>query len=667
MFPDLRSLNPPQREAVQHLHGPMLVLAGAGTGKTRVITIRMAQLIASGIAPDRILSVTFTNKAAKEMLERTRQILGGGKLKARPWISTFHALCVQILRSDIERLGYPKKFTILDRGDQESIARGTLRDIRVAEKSLKPGDMLSIISGWKSGGLGPGEAAAAAEDDKQYLAAMAYRRYQQKLKSTGSLDFDDLLLLTAELFDDHPDILDKHQQRFSHVQIDEYQDTNGIQFRLIESLVAKHKNICVVGDDDQSIYGWRGADVSHILNFGRYFPGAKIVRLEDNYRCTDHILDCANRLVRHNRGRHGKVLRASKQSPNEVRFVKYEDENLEAEKTVFEIRFYIEKKGIPARDFAILFRTNEQPRIFESELRRQNVPYTLIGSQSFFDRKEIKDLMCYLKAIDRPSDEASLLRIINVPARGIGESTSSKIVDKAVKEGRDFWSVAKEAAANGDVSKKAGAALEEFHRLLHSFTRQFDENPRRMDVLVRELIEAIHYEREIEKQYPDPQAQLMRQGFVDEFVDAVAGYLEKTADPTLTEFLDSCALNDRDEEPDKEEQAAQDAVKLMTMHSAKGLEFPRVYIVGMEENILPHKRSVDADSTQAIEEERRLCYVGVTRAQEFLTLSRAESRIKWGTRRPTVPSRFLREMRSEGVLQEEEAEHEEQEAGGTDF
>jgi DNA helicase II / ATP-dependent DNA helicase PcrA len=654
MFPDLGKLNPPQREAVRTLDGPLLVLAGAGTGKTRVITVRMAQLIASGVAPERILSVTFTNKAAKEMLERTRAILGGGKLKQRPWISTFHALCVAILRSDIERLGYPKKFTILDRGDQESIARGTLRDIRVTEKSLKPGDMLSIISGWKSAGLNPKEAADAAADDKQYLAAMAYRKYQQKLRCTGSVDFDDLLLLTAELFEEHPDVLDRHQQRFSHVQIDEYQDTNGIQFRLIESLVAKHRNICVVGDDDQSIYGWRGADVSHILNFGRYFPGAKIVRLEDNYRCTDQILDCANRLVRHNRGRHGKVLRASKQSTAEVRFLKFEDENVEAEKVVFEIRFYIQKKGIPARDFAILFRTNEQPRIFESELRRQGVPYTLIGSQSFFDRKEIKDLMCYLKAIDRPGDEASLLRIINVPPRGIGESTSSKIVDRAVKEGRDFWTVAREAAEAGDISRKAAASLEEFHRLMQSFTRRFEEQPRQMDALVRELIEAIHYDREIEKQYPDPQAQLMRQGFVDEFVDAVTGYLEKSSDPSLTEFLDSCALNDRDEEPDKEQQAAEDAVKLMTLHSAKGLEFPRVYMVGMEENILPHRRSVDADSTQAIEEERRLCYVGVTRAQEFLTLSRAESRIKWGTRRPTIPSRFLREMQSDEAIEIED-------------
>jgi len=336
-----------------------------------------------------------------------------------------------------------------------------------------------------------------------------------------------------------------------------------------------------------------------------------------------------------------------------VRFLKYEDENLEAEKIVFEIRFYIEKKAVAARDFAILFRTNEQPRIFESELRRQGLPYTLIGSQSFFDRKEIKDLMSYLKAIDRPGDDASLLRIINVPPRGIGDSTSSKIVDKAVKAGREFWAVALESAANGDVPKKAAAALGEFHRLMQRFTRKFDEQPRSMDVLVRELIEEIHYDREIEKQYPDPQAQLMRQGFVDEFVDAVAGYLRRRLIPTLTEFLDSCALNGIDDEPDKDEQAAENAVKLMTLHSAKGLEFPRVYMVGMEENILPHKRSVDADTSQAIEEERRLCYVGVTRAQEFLTLSRAESRLKWGNRRPTVPSRFLREMQTEAALEAE--------------
>jgi DNA helicase-2/ATP-dependent DNA helicase PcrA len=646
MTPEIRSLNPGQREAVQTLHGPLLVLAGAGTGKTRVITLRIGELIRSGVAPDKILSVTFTNKAAKEMLERTRAVLGGGRTKTRPWISTFHALCVALLRQDISRLGYPQKFTILDRGDQESIARGVLRDIRVTEKSLRPGDLLSIISGWKSSAMNPSQAAEAAEDDQRYLASMAYRRYQTTLKARGAVDFDDLLLLSAELFEEHPDVLDRHQQRFTHVQIDEYQDTNGIQFRLIEALVRKHRNLCVVGDDDQSIYGWRGADVQHILGFGRHFPEAKIVRLEENYRCTDDILLHANRLVTHNRGRHRKVLRASKKSSDKVRFLDYPDEQLEAEKVVFEIRFHIQQKGVSAGDFAILFRTNEQPRLFESELRRQGVPYTLIGSQSFFDRKEIKDLMCYLKVIDRPDDEASLLRIINVPPRGIGASSSTKILERAVKEGRPFWTVAAEAARSGEIPKKAAAALEEFHSLITSFARDFQDRPQHLADLLRKMIDAIHYDREIEKQYPDPQHQLARQAVIDEFVDTAAGYLEKTANPTLTEFLDSCALNDRDEEPDKEQQAAENAVKLMTLHSAKGLEFPRVYMVGMEENLLPHKRAVADESEKAIEEERRLCYVGVTRARDFLTLTRAASRIKWGARRPSTPSRFLDEMKN---------------------
>jgi len=301
----LSILNSAQRDAVTTLSGPLLVLAGAGTGKTRVITYRMAELIRTGVRPERILSVTFTNKAAKEMLERTRHLLGtGGKGQQRPWISTFHSLCVDVLRTDIEVLGYPTKFTILDRGDQESIARSVLRDIRVTESSLRPGDLLSIISKWKSIGIRPDKAGDAAEDDKEFLAVAAYRKYQSRLKSTGGVDFDDLLLLTNELFTKHPDVLQRHQERFDHIQVDEYQDTNGTQFELIEALVQEHNNICVVGDDDQSIYGWRGAEVKHILGFANYFPGAKVVRLEENYRCTDQILNAANELVRHNRERH---------------------------------------------------------------------------------------------------------------------------------------------------------------------------------------------------------------------------------------------------------------------------------------------------------------------------------------------------------------------------
>ena len=656
----LAGLNDVQRAAVTTLSGPMLVLAGAGTGKTRVITFRMVELIRSGIPADQILSVTFTNKAAREMQERTRESIGR-KLKSHPVISTFHSLCVRVLREEIEQLGYPSRFRIVDRGDQESVARSVLRDIRVTEKSLRPGDLLGTISRWKSSAVGPAAAADASDNDLHFLAAMGYRRYQERLRATGAVDFDDLLLLTDRLFTEFPDVLSRWQRRFQHVQIDEYQDTNGIQFRLIAALVAEHENLCVVGDDDQAIYGWRGAEVRHILGFHTHFPEARTFRLEDNYRCTDEILELANRLVRHNRGRHEKTLRAHKSATEPVRTIEYPDEQLEAEKVVQEIRFLIQQKGVDARDIAILFRTNEQPRQFEAELRRREVPYILIGSQSFYDRKEIRDLLAYLKVIAHPTDEASLLRIINVPARGIGTKTVEKVHERAVREGQFFWDGVDMSKRDGDVPEKAVAALRDFRQLLSSFRRRFDESPHQMDVLLRELIDTIRYESEIEKQYKDPQQQLLRTAQLDEFVDSLSEYVERTANPTLADYLSSLALEGRDEEPDKEQQAAENAVKLMTLHCAKGLEFPRVYMVGMEEGLLPHKRSVDG-TEENIEEERRLAYVGVTRAKDVLTLTRAATRRKFGKRRPSLPSRFLFEMFDEAyapevVIDESEVEN----------
>jgi DNA helicase-2/ATP-dependent DNA helicase PcrA len=645
MSSHLNHLNAAQREAVQTLSGPVLVLAGAGTGKTRVITARIGELIRSGIAPERILSVTFTNKAAKEMAERTRAVLGGNSRK-RPWISTFHSLCVDVLRQDINQLGYPKKFAILDRGDQEAIARQVLRDIRVTEKQIKPGDLISIVGRWKSAGVAPGDARDVARDDKEFLGAMGYRKYQDRLKASGSVDFDDILLLTGKLFEDFPDVLDRHQQRFSHVQIDEYQDTNGIQFELVQALVRKHKNLLVVGDDDQSIYGFRGAEVKHILSFGRHFPGAKTIRLEENYRCTDEILALANRLVAHNRDRHKKVLRANKPAKVGVRFLEYPDEQTEAEMVVREIRFHVTQKNVAQKDFAILFRTNEQPRLFESELRRVGLRYVLVGSQSFFDRKETKDLLAYLKVLSRPRDEQSLLRIINTPSRGIGDATVEKIMTRAVKSGKPFWDTVPEAVQAGEVSAKIEKALIEFHDLLLDFGRRFDETPRKMDAHLRDLITAIEYEGEIEKQYKDPNMQMARTAVLDDLVNSLTQYVARAGDPQLNEFISSLALDGIEEEPDKDKQAAEDAIKLMTLHSAKGLEFPRVYMVGMEEGILPHKRSVEGSDSD-IAEERRLCYVGITRAQDQLTLTRAAARKKWGKVHPSPPSRFLFEMKKD--------------------
>lgn len=650
---DLSKLNPAQREAVETLHGPLLVLAGAGTGKTRVITFRMVQLLKAGVSPERILSVTFTNKAAKEMAERTQSLLGA-KSKKKPWISTFHALCVNLLREDIGHLGYPLRFTILDRGDQESMARKVLRDIRVTEKSLKPGDLLSLISRWKSAGLSPERAAMIAEDDMESLGSMAYRKYQQGLKSTGSVDFDDLLLLTEELFRKFPEVLEKHQQRFSHVQIDEYQDTNALQFRIIESLVRPHQNLCVVGDDDQSIYGWRGAEVRHILGFAHQFPGTKVIRLEENYRCTDRIITLANQLVSHNRDRHKKVLRANKPAREEVRFIEYPDEQLEAEKVVAEIRFLHQKKFIPLVEFAILFRTNEQPRLFESELRRQQIPYVLMGSQSFYDRKEIKDLLCYLKVIARPDDEQALLRIINTPARGISNAACEKLLARAVRTGVSIWHVAREAAEEKEITAKAYEALQKLHAQFAHWRRQFEEQPQKLADLVHSLIDNIGYDREIERQYKDELQQAQRKAVLQDYVNSIAEYAEKSHRPSLHDYLSSIALERRDEEPDKEAMSKTDAVKLMTLHSAKGLEFPRVYMVGMEEGLLPHKRTIDGTESE-IAEERRLAYVGVTRAQESLTLTRAASRRKWGKPRPATASRFIREMR-QGTREEDESD-----------
>ncbi|GDY09544.1 MAG: AAA family ATPase [Planctomycetota bacterium] len=652
---DLSKLNAAQRDAVSTLSGPLLVLAGAGTGKTRVITFRIANLIRSGIDPERILSVTFTNKAAKEMQERALTLLSGPsgcKPKRKPWISTFHSFCVRVLRQDIESLGYPKNFTIYDRGDQESAARRALRDLRIGEKQMRPGDLVNRISQWKSQGVLATEASEFVEHDGDVVAAMGYKKYQSILKSSGSVDFDDLLLLTNRLFEEHPDVLEKHQRRFDHVQIDEYQDTNGSQFDLIEALVRPHLNLCVVGDDDQSIYGWRGADIAHILGFPTVFPGTKVVRLQENYRCTEQIIDLANSLVKHNRNRHDKQLIASRTLPGSVRYREYENEELEAETVVREIDFNLRHERAKADDFAILFRTNEQPRVFEVQLRRFKVPYVLLGERSFFDNKEVRDLLAYLRVISQPLDEQSLLRIINTPARNIGDTSVEKILSRAVQQKVRFFEAVPELREAKDLTPKTADAVESFATLLTDFRRRFDESPKHMAETFHSLLETIDYDLEIQRQYKEPEQQLGRQNTVEQLIDTVKDYVANTDEPTLSGFLDNITLSDRDSESDKDEQLKQRGVRLMTIHAAKGLEFNRVYLVGLEEGLLPHRRSVEAqDATpQGIDEERRLCYVGVTRAKDSLTLTRAQFRKKWGKLRESIPSRFLNEMFDESIV-----------------
>jgi len=632
-------LNPAQLDAVTTLSGPMLVLAGAGTGKTRVVTYRIARLIRNRVRPGRILAVTFTNKAAGEMRQRATELIGK-RLKDEPEISTFHSLCVRILRRNIQHLGYPTAFAIYDRGDQESVARSALREIKVSDGMLRSGDLINFIGRWKTASVRPPQAAAMAETDKEHLAAAAYRRYQNALKAAGALDFDDLLLCTEDLFRRFAAVRKAEAGRFDHLLVDEYQDTNGSQYRIVKALAGKHRNLCVVGDDDQSIYGWRGAEVTHILSFKNDWPEAKVVRLEVNYRSTRQILDWANRLIAFNRLRHDKVLRAVKtgESP---RILQLKDEDEEAETVVGEIALRIKTKRRKPRDFAILCRTNEQPRSFEMELRQRQIPYVLLGGMSFYDRKEVRDVLAYLKLLVNPRDEVSLLRIINVPPRGIGQASVQRLIDEAVGRGKPVWDVLPRAGKLGSLPPRAVEAVGEFREMVDRYRKQAKQaSPKK---IVSGLIREIGYRDELARLYTNTNDQEARWAAVEELVNAVGSYCSRASEPTLAGFVQDVTLFGDDDDKEKESLLKRNAVVLMTLHAAKGLEFPEVYMVGMEEGLLPHRRSV-ADAGAAIDEERRLCYVGVTRAERRLTLTLALSRRKWGKARPTDPSRFLYEL-----------------------
>ena len=635
----MMDLNPAQLEAVMTPSGPLLVLAGAGTGKTRVVTFRIAELIRRGTRPERILGVTFTNKAADEMRERVVSRLGKS-LKAKPEISTFHSLCVRILRRNARLLGYPTSFAIYDRGDQESVARSVLREIRVSDSLLRPADLLQMIGRWKNASLGPEQAASVAQTDREHLAAVAYRRYQQALKTTGAFDFDDLLLATEQLFERFPEARRAEAARFDHLLIDEYQDTNASQYRIVKALAAGHRNLCVVGDDDQSIYGWRGAEVAHILRFGKDWPDAKIVRLETNYRSTSEILGWANRLIAFNTLRHPKMLRATAQG--EVpRVLPFPNEQAEAKAIVEEIQQRIRGGKRHPRDFAILFRTNEQPRAFEEELRRAKVPYVLVGGMSFFDRKEVRDVLAYARLVVNPRDEVSLLRIINTPPRGIGQSAVAALLERAVTLGKSLWETLADAPSEHRLSPSAVKAIGQFREMIARYhARAADPSPL---PLLCALIEEIRYREEIGRRYNDASERQSRLASVEEVVNALGSYCQRAEQPSLAGFLHELTLNEIDGSQDKEAKLQRDAVALMTLHAAKGLEFPEVYMVGMEEGLLPHQRSLEVGGA-AIDEERRLCYVGVTRAKRRLTLTLASTRQRWGKARPTIPSRFLYEL-----------------------
>ena len=640
---NLEGLNRPQHDAVTTLSGPLLVLAGAGTGKTRVITFRIARLIQAGTLPHRILAVTFTNKAAREMRERAQKLLGRRKKGDKPpEISTFHSLCVRVLRRHARLLGYPEAFSIYDRGDQEMLARNALRDVRVGHETLKPADLLGYIGNWKSQGVRADAAFDAAAKDKDQLAAMAYGKYQASLKATGAMDFDDLLLCTEELFTKHAEARYAEASRFDHLLIDEYQDTNGLQYRIVKALADRHRNLCVVGDDDQSIYGWRGAEVTHILSFQKDWPDAKVVRLEDNYRSKAPILELANTLIAHNSTRHKKVLRPSRDGGIPPKIVRFDNETAEAEEVVRDIRMRLDVTDGPrtaASDLAILFRTNEQPRAFELELRRAKVPYVLVGGMSFYDRKEVRDVLSYLRVIANPNDEVSMLRIINVPSRGIGAGTIEALLERAVSAGKPLWQVLPDSL--GDIPTVAAQRIAEFCQLITQNRGRLGQQP--LAEMMKELLATVDYKSELTRAYKTPADVEARWNTVEELINSAALYTERAENPSLLGFLEESTLADRDDYGDDKKE--RHALTLMTLHSAKGLEFPHVYLIGMEEGLLPHQRSIlDGKS---IEEERRLCYVGVTRAQDTLVLSFCRERMKWGKPRPSIPSRFLMEMRGE--------------------
>jgi DNA helicase-2/ATP-dependent DNA helicase PcrA len=634
-------LNPAQQQAVDTLSGPLLVLAGAGTGKTRVVTHRIANLIRHGTPPSKILAVTFTRKAANEMAQRAGQLLGK-RLQEKPEISTIHALCMNILRRQIHHLGYPKQFAIYDRGDQESLARAALREIQVPNTAMRPGDLLSVISRWKSASLRPPQAAGVASNDLEHLAAIAYRRYQDALRAAGAVDFDDLLLCTEELFTNFPKVLEEEAARYRHLLVDEYQDTNGSQYRILKGLAEGHRNFCVVGDDDQSIYGWRGAQVQHILRFNRDWPDARVVRLEDNYRSTGAILQFANQLIAFNRERHPKVLRAASGDGERPRILACADDAAEAQLPGLEIHQAVTEGTAKYRDFALLFRTNEQTQPFESEFRKLRVPYVVIGGTSFFERKEVRDLLAYLKLLCRPHDEPALRRIINTPPRGIGDQTAKTLSAISVAEHRPLWTVYEEAAAGKHgLNQQAHDAVSDFVRLIEHFRMRAQRGS--LSALLSDLIEMIKYEQEVDRTSKTPEERQARWNSVQQVVNALADYEESSKKPSLADFLDEVALDPKDMPGDKNKKLQRDAVVLMTLHSAKGLEFPYVYMVAMEEGTLPHRRSL-ADFERDVDEERRLCYVGITRAQKRLTLTFAKQRRKRGKMVPTEPSRFLYEM-----------------------
>ena len=631
----LEGLNPQQKEAVLHTEGPLLVLAGAGSGKTRVITHRIAYLIQEkGVAPWSILSLTFTNKAAREMRDRIEALIGARVLDI--WSGTFHSCCVRILRREIERIGFNRDFVIYDTGDQETLIKDCLQRLGYNDRNFPPKQVLAYIGRAKDELISP-EAYSinAAYDFRMRKISDIYTLYQKKLKANNALDFDDILLHTLNIFDKNPDVLAYYQDKFKYILVDEYQDTNTAQYMLVSMLAKKHRNICVVGDDDQSIYGWRGANMQNILDFEKHFHGCRVIKLEQNYRSTERILDAANNVIKNNYGRKPKLLWTKNLTGEPVYVYKAFDERDEADFTAGMVRNAVARGDNNYGDFAVLYRINAQSRVFEDSFMKMGIPYRIIGAHKFYDRKEIKDIIAYLRVVNNPHDDISLKRIVNVPRRGIGKVTLDRAEQLAYDNGVSIYSILLEASKLSELTR-ASAKIKSFTDMLvklRSLAEYLD-----LTELIKSVIDQSGIIKELEQE--DTIEAKTRIENIREFQSVVLDFVRNSEeeDPGLNDFLAHVSLiADVDTMADE-----QDRVVLMTMHSAKGLEFPIVFLAGMEEGVFPSYRSIGEESE--MEEERRLCYVGITRAREKLFLTFTKSRTLFGNTTYNRQSRFIDEI-----------------------
>lgn len=631
-------LNEPQREAVYHTDGPLLILAGAGSGKTRVLTHRIAYLIGErGVNPWNILAITFTNKAAEEMRQRVDNLVGFGAESV--WVSTFHSACVRILRRFIDRLGYENHFTIYDTDDQKTLIKEVCRKVDVDTKVFKERSLLSAISSAKNEIILPDEFELNAGGDfAKMKIAKVYREYEAQMKANNALDFDDLLVKTVQLLQTQPDVLESYQERFRYIMVDEYQDTNTVQFQLVSLLAGKYKNLCVVGDDDQSIYKFRGANIRNILDFEHEFPDAKVIKLEQNYRSTGNILNAANSVIANNRGRKEKSLWTENGEGELIRLRQFDTAFDEADFIGEDIKSAV-RQGGSYNDSAVLYRTNAQSRLLEEKFIAMNIPYKIVGGVNFYARREIKDLLAYLKTIDNGRDDVAVRRIINVPKRGIGLTTINRIQESATERGIGFYEALLAPGLIAGVGRSA-TKLDSFAALIEYFKTLAEE----MNItdLLQEVIEKTGYVESLENE--DKEEAKTRKENIDELISKAATYEESCQDKdekaTLSGFLEEVALVADIDSLDED----QEYVVLMTLHSAKGLEFPRVYLAGMEDGLFPGYMSINAGDREELEEERRLCYVGITRAEQELTLTSARRRMVHGETQYNPMSRFVKEI-----------------------